>query len=76
MITYEVALDKAKRVDSKIDSYKEYPEAFVFMNSKAEGNECWDNEVVVERKNGKIISYSEFVMIAHPDDDREFMPCV
>lgn len=64
MITFEVALDKAKRVDPKIDSYAEYPEAFVFTNSKAKGDDQWDNEVVIERKNGKLISYTEFVMTA------------
>ena len=74
MITYEVALDKAKRCNPKIDSYKEYPEAFVFTNSKATGDEQWDNEVVVERKKGGIISYSELVMDFDINPDVEFKP--
>ena len=62
MITYEVAFDKAKRMDPDIDSYQEFPNAFIFTNSKAEGDDQWDNEVVVDRQTGNIISYSSFVM--------------
>ena len=62
MITYEVALDKAKRIDPTVDSYTEYPEAFVFTNSKVKGYEQEDNEVVIERKKGNVISYSELVI--------------
>jgi len=62
MITYEVAFDKAKRMDPDIDSYQEFPNAFVFTNSKAEGDDQWDNEVVIDRKTGNIISYFKFVI--------------
>ena len=62
MITYEVALDKAKRADSNIDSYMEYPEAFIFTNSKATGHDREDNAIVIERKTGDFISYIDLVM--------------
>lgn len=71
MITYEVALDAAKRLDPKIDSYVEYPEAFIFTNSKVKED---DNEIVIERKNGKYISYVDLIMNYDIDPDKELKP--
>jgi len=71
MITYEVALDKAKRLDPKIDSYVEYPEAFVFTNSKVKED---DNEIVIERKKGEYISYTDLILDYDINPDVEFKP--
>lgn len=72
MITYEVALDKAKKVEPKIDMYIEYPEAFIFTNSKAKGDEKWDNEVIIERKKGNIISYTDLILISDKEFDGQY----
>jgi hypothetical protein len=74
MVTYEVALDKAKRVQPDIDSYVEYPEAFVFTNSKVDKDNRDDNEVVIERKKGEVISYLKFVMTLSGDIKEDFKP--
>lgn len=62
MITYEQAVKKAKEIDSKMDTYFEYPDAYVFTNSKAENEEREDNDLVVLKSSGNITGYSEYIM--------------
>lgn len=62
MVTYEVAVDMAKRIEPKVDSYQEYPDVFIFTNSKATGDDQWDNEIVISKNSGKVISYVDFIM--------------
>ena len=61
MITYEQAVKEAKAVDPKMDTYFEYPDAYVFTNSKAEGDEREDNDVVVLKSSGNLTGYSEYI---------------
>lgn len=62
MITFDKALETAKTIIPKVDSYEEYPDVYIFTNSKAEGDEKWDNNVVVTKKDGNVISYTDFIM--------------
>ena len=62
MITYEQAKAKAQKVLTGINTVLEYKDAYMFYNSKARGQEQEDNEVIVLKKNGKIISMTEYVM--------------
>lgn len=61
-MTYDQAKQIAKKYDPKINAVSEYPDAYIFTNTKAIGDEMWDNEVVILKQNGEIISYSEWVM--------------
>ena len=61
-MTYEKAKQKAKEIDKNVDTVVEYESAYVFYNSKARGNNTEDNEVVIDKDTGKVISYSEYVM--------------
>ena len=62
MITYEQARDKAKQIIPKVDIYYEYPDAYMFTNSKAKGEELWDNDVVIYKANGEITNISGYIM--------------
>jgi len=62
MITKEEALKIAKQIIPKVDTVKNDPKAYIFMNSKAKGGEVWDNEVVVLKSTGKVISYMKYLM--------------
>lgn len=67
MITYEEAKKIALNDMPEADTVVEYESVYVFYNSKAKGPDTEDNEVVIEKKTGRIISYSEYV--ATTDDD-------
>jgi len=60
MITYEQAKQTAKELLSA-DTVLEYPDAYVFTNSKAVGDDQEDNELVILKQNGNIISYFEYL---------------
>lgn len=62
MLTYEQAKQKAQKEYPAVDSVLEYKDAYVFYNSKARGNKTDDNEVVILKKNGNVISMTEYVM--------------
>lgn len=62
MITYEKAKELAKEIDPKVDTYFEYPNAYVFFNSKAEGHEEEDNGIVISKENGQITGYAEYIV--------------
>lgn len=62
MITLEQAKQKALKVHPKINAVIEEPKAYIFSNSKAiTKEEKTDNEVVVLKENGKIVSYFEYI---------------
>jgi hypothetical protein len=61
MILLENAIKKAKTIQP-INAMYEYPDAYVFTNTEAKDDETDDNEVVILKDDGKIISYSEYVM--------------
>ena len=61
MITVKQAWDIAKKQLSTVDSYLDEDNAYVFFNSKAKGRELVDNEVVVIKRTGKVVSYVEYV---------------
>lgn len=71
MITYEQAKKKALAQDKNLDTVIEYDKAYVFYNSKARGNEAEDNEIVVLKENGNMISYGEYVMTTTDDDKKK-----
>lgn len=62
MITYEQAKKKAVGIRPALDSALEYKDAYLFYNSKARGTKTDDNEVIVLKKSGNIISMTEYVM--------------
>lgn len=62
MIDIKEATKIAKKTLPSVDSYKEEPKAFIFTNSKAKKDEVWDNEVVVLKATGKVISYMQYIM--------------
>ena len=61
-MTYEQAKEKALKQMPNADTTIEYDSVYVFYNSKAKGNEQDDNEVVIKKVDGEIISYSDYVM--------------
>lgn len=62
MITLEQAKQKALKVHPKINAVIEEPKAYIFSNSKATTkSEKTDNEVVVLKDNGKIVSYFQYI---------------
>ena len=61
MITEEQAYAIAKKIIPEVDSYSDEDLAYVFMNSKAKANELYDNEVVVLKKDGRVISYVDYI---------------
>lgn len=61
-VPYQNAKLIAKKVDANIDIYFEYPDAYVFSNSKAKGGDAQDNEVVIDKASGKILDYSLYIM--------------
>lgn len=62
MITKEQAIAIAKKILPKLNSVTEELKAYIFTNTSAKGNEIWDNEVVVLKNTGKVVSYSQYVM--------------
>lgn len=66
-MTYEQAKDKAVKIYPEVDSALEYKDAYIFYNSKARGNKQDDNEVVILKNGGKVISMSEYVMSTKDD---------
>lgn len=61
-ITYDKAKAKALKAYPEVDTALEYNDAYIFYNSKARGSKTDDNEVVVLKDSGNIISMSEYVM--------------
>ena len=61
-MTYEQAVTKAKKIYPAVDTVAEYEDAYVFYNSKAKGNDLEDNEVVVLKDNGKVVSMTEYAV--------------
>ena len=61
-VTYEEAKKKAQGIDPKVDSYFEYPDAYIFFNSKAKGHDAEDNEIVIQKEGGNITNYAEYIM--------------
>lgn len=61
-MTYEQVKEKALKQMPSADTVIEYNSVYVFYNSKAKGNEQDDNEVVIKKVDGDIISYSDYVM--------------
>lgn len=66
-MTYEQAKSKAVKIYPEVDSALEYKDAYIFYNSKARGNKQDDNEVVILKNGGKVISMSEYVMSTKDD---------
>lgn len=62
MITYEEAKKTAQAAKINIDSVLEYKDAYIFYNSKARGNAQEDNEVVVLKRDGKVVSMTSYVI--------------
>ena len=62
MITIERAWDIAKKYLPTVDSYLDEDTAYIFSNSKAKGRQLVDNEVVVMKQTGSVISYVEYIM--------------
>ena len=62
MITKEEALKIAKQIIPKVNKVKDDPKAYIFTNSNATGDEVWDNEVVVLKQTGKVVSYMDYIM--------------
>lgn len=62
MITYEQAKEKAVKLKKNLDTTLEYKDAYMFYNSKARGNQQEDNEVIVLKKSGKIVSMTEYII--------------
>ena len=62
MIAYEKAKQKALENIPNADTCVEYNSVYIFYNSKARGDKQEDNEVVIRKDNGNIISYTEYIM--------------
>ena len=62
MITYEQAKKTAVNEKPEVNTVLEYKDAYMFYNSKARGNNLEDNEVIVLKKNGKVINMTEYIM--------------
>lgn len=62
MVTYEQAKKKAVEAYPSVNTVLEYKDAYVFYNSKARGNDREDNEVIVLKDSGKVVSMTEYVI--------------
>ena len=62
MISFEQANKIAKKIMPKADVYQEYSDVYIFFIKNPTKNEMWDNEVVVSKKDGKVISYTDYIM--------------
>ena len=71
MITYEKAKQKALESIPKADTVIEYDSAYVFYNSKARGNEQDDNEIVILKDNGNIISYTQYIVETNDSENNK-----
>ena len=69
MITYEKAKQKALENITNADTSVEYNSVYIFYNSKARGDKQEDNEVVIRKDNGNIISYTEYIMTTNDTED-------
>ena len=63
MISVQEARTKALKLYPKVDAMIDEPKAFIFVNSKAKTKaEKTDNEVVVLKDTGEIVSYFKYLM--------------
>lgn len=60
-MTIEQAIQKAKKAYPQVDTVAEYEDAYVFYNSKARGEDNIDNELIILKETGNIISYNEYI---------------
>lgn len=61
MISKEEAFKVAKRVLSTVNAVTEEPKAYIFTDAKV-SELVDDNEVVVLKKDGRVISYMQYIM--------------
>ena len=59
MVTYEQAKAKALKAKSDVDTAKEYDSAYLFYKK---GSVQDDNEVVVLKSNGEVLSMTEYIV--------------
>lgn len=62
---------KALKNIPNVDTCVEYNSAYVFYNSKARGNEQDDNEIVILKDNGNIISYTQYIMETNDSENNK-----
>lgn len=68
-MTFERAKQVAKKYNPKVDVYQEYPDVYLFFIEKPTKVEMLDNEVIIRKDNGKIISYTEYIMTSKYADE-------
>jgi len=61
MITKQQAEQIAKRYIPEADTCIDEPKAYIFTIKSPTPNQMDDNEVVVLKSNGKVISYIEYI---------------
>ena len=61
-ISYEAAKEKALGYRAELNTVVEYKDAYLFYNADARGDECEDNDVVIMKASGRILSMSEYAM--------------
>lgn len=61
-----VSIQEARRIADQymegIDSHIEEPQAYIFRVANPSPDEMEDNEVVVLKKDGRVISYMQYIM--------------
>lgn len=62
MTTFDEAKKIAKKINPKVDVYQEYSDAFIFFIKDPKQDDVWDNEVVIKKSDGKVISYTKYIM--------------
>ena len=67
MISLEEASTIAKKKRDDITSYTEDAAAYIFKNDKA----MWDGEIVVLKRNGKVLGLSEYIMKYKTDEENK-----
>ncbi len=72
MITYEQALEKARKLKQGIDACDEYDKAFVFKRKADRFNIGGDGACVILKDSGKAIEQTEFYDEYGAEHIREF----
>lgn len=68
MVSFEEATKIAKSHKKDVNMANIYSDAYVFYNSRAAGNEQEDNDVVVMKEDGSVVSFSDYVMTSNASD--------
>ena len=61
MITYDQALHLAKDLDPNVNVFYDYPDVYLFTNTRAKGSERLDNEIIIQKSSGDIIGHLQWI---------------